>query len=428
MNNWDNSSMFDMTEPPMTDNRPGKGKWCVVLTVLSLVLGLGLTVLMCFLTRNVQNRPIWMMGLIFTVPVAGVMFAGYLTDRAGNVMTPSSTRSAQLAVIAVTCAAVFGLACICDGIYLGAGLSAEAADDVEFLIYERGHAGSSAVDTASVNVIRELKRRTGGRVNVGVYMFDWDLDTEPGTPGHTYVPLGPLDDGQMGKIERMLLNGEKQVPVAFGISQAYSEVERINSPRKTRVFVMTVDGSITYADENLTSAEMASLVDYLNGLGISVYVMGTEVKDNTLITVCRETGGKVVTDFSADSMEASLIKAALRDGDILRVNTDSAQLLSGIMILLIGLVIGFGMTLLLSVRGQKRFQMLLSPLLAVLAFVILRVIQPGIPGWLLEGLCLGMICIVVMTTNNAAGYSERTSPAPAGETFAQGDGPTFGNW
>lgn len=418
MENWNETDFSEQTRP--RSDRAG-GSWCRILTVLSLVLGFGLTIILSFLTKDVQNRPIWMMGLIFTVPIAGVMFAGFLVDKAGNVMTPPTSRASQLRVTAITLAAVFLLASLCDGIYLYGGFSADAADDIEFLIYEYGHDGGSSVDTASVHVIRHLKEQTRGRANAGVYLFDWDQQNSGDV--HSYVPIGRLDDQQMEKIEQMLLYGVSQSPTSFGLSKACNEVEQFNSGRRTRIFIMTIHSSVSYSN---SENELHQLIDRLNRAGCSVYLMGTEATNAKVLELIEKTGGKMITDFSEDSIEDVLVRNAIQDGDILRADTASAILLSGIMMLLIGLAAGFGLMIMLSVQGQKRVQVLLSPLLAILGFVVLRFLKLPLPGWLLEGVCLGLISIVIMRTNNTAGRRPVSVPDLSEETDFQEN--SSGEW
>ena len=48
-------------------DRPGSCGWHWQLTLLSLLLVSGLSFLMAYLTRDVAERPIWLMGLIFTI-------------------------------------------------------------------------------------------------------------------------------------------------------------------------------------------------------------------------------------------------------------------------------------------------------------------------------------------------------------------------
>ena len=73
--------------------------------------------------------------------------------------------------------------------------------------------------------------------------------------------------------------------------------------------------------------------------------------------------------------------------------------MAGIMLLLEGLVIGFGLMLLLSVQGQRRFQVVLSPLLALIAFLLLKFIPTGLSGWAKEAVALGLLSIVLMKKN-----------------------------
>ena len=92
-------------------------------------------------------------------------------------------------------------------------------------------------------------------------------------------------------------------------------------------------------------------------------------------------------------------------------------MLTGIMLLLEGLTVGVGLMLLLSVRGQKRFQALLSPLLAVAAFLLLKVVHiDSLPQWVLEGIAFSLFGLVFMMRNNTSGSpsARPVTPVPAG--------------
>lgn len=97
----------------------------------------------------------------------------------------------------------------------------------------------------------------------------------------------------------------------------------------------------------------------------------------------KRTGGEIIDPSQFSSMLEGMKAISMRDGDMLRADTTSAFTLTAIMMLLEGLVIGLGMWLLLSTKGQKRLQVLISPVMAVLGFLLLKVLHPGLPQWML---------------------------------------------
>ena len=169
MDEWGTS---DLQPTPGKASNHRTGGWCVSLSILSLLIGGSLTALMVWLSRDMPSRPIWIMGLIFMVPVAAVFAAAILLDGITNAMTPSTSRGDQLKVAAGAIAATFLIGCLCDGIYLYTDMSVDATDDVIFLLFEYDVSGNSDVDQATMEVIRTLKRQSAGTIHVGVYMYD----------------------------------------------------------------------------------------------------------------------------------------------------------------------------------------------------------------------------------------------------------------
>ena len=114
------------------------------------------------------------------------------------------------------------------------------------------------------------------------------------------------------------------------------------------------------------------------------------------------------------------------DFDLIRVSDPEANLICGIMLGLEGLAIGFCLMLLFSVVGQKRIQPLISTVMACAAFVLLKIIGPGVgpvdgapkidfPQWILEGIAFSLLGVVFMARNRkknaSAGTSVKTDPS-----------------
>lgn len=106
-------------------------------------------------------------------------------------------------------------------------------------------------------------------------------------------------------------------------------------------------------------------------------------------------------------------KAMTADGDMIRADSVTSQVLSGLMLLFEGLVIGLGMTLMLSLSGQKRAQIVLSPLMGIAAFILLKVTNLGDVSWMTEAIALSLLGVVFMRSNRGGAHRAPAGRAPA---------------
>lgn len=376
--------------------------WHWVLTVLCLVLVAGLSFLMAFLTKDVPNRPIWMMGLIFMVP-AGAMFLGAMIMEFGTgAMTPAMIRGTQMKIAALATAATMAVGCICDAVYLKGGYVADSMDNLLFLVYERDTKGNSQIDQAVLNVLEDVQKKGGKRVQAGLFIFD--LDNQWMDYGdNAVVPMAPFTKDQLKLMNGALLKGERRQTVYYGVEQAYQMVEDSKTDKHTRIIIIC-DEALTYG-----MADTNEAVSYLKENNMSLYFMGQGVAKPELEFVVTQSGGSVVNGYDTENVVEYVNKLVNMEGDMLRAQTTSATVLTGIMLLMEGLVIGLGMMLLLSVQGQKRFQVILSPLLAVVSFLLLKVVplKDIVPQWILEGAAFSLLGLVFMKRNYSAGSQKR---------------------
>jgi hypothetical protein len=390
-----------------TGSRPGNCGWHWPLTLLSLVLVGGLSFLMAYLTRNVPERPVWLVGLIFMVPAGALFLSAMIMEFSMGAMTPSVSRSAQVKVAAIATAATLLVGCLCDAIYLYGGFVGDSSDNLLFLVYEGNTSGNSPTDRAVMQVLDDLYKRSGSRVETGLFFF-----TAGGEGENTVIPMAAFTGEHLEKMRRALINGEKETASSFGDSNAFEMVENRQNGKRTRLIYIS-SGGLTYGDGHYTKTEWDRDVIRMAKAGITMYYMGNGDPDKGMVYMTQQTGGAVITGFNADNVLENLQVFTKADGDMLRADTPSANILTGIMLGLEGLVFGFGLMLLLSVRGQKRFQVILSPLMAVLAFIILKVLPPdeAFPWWIREGTAFSLFGVVFMCRN----YGPRSrGTAPAG--------------
>ena len=95
--------------------------------------------------------------------------------------------------------------------------------------------------------------------------------------------------------------------------------------------------------------------------------------------------------------------------DLIRNRDRSAQIITFVMLLLEGLSLGICLSLMLSSAGQFRAQYIISPLMGVLAFVLLKLVWKTDDlsrWWIAEGICFSLLGVVFMKKNL---FSNRTS-------------------
>lgn len=405
---------------PPSQTRPGAYGWHWPLTLLSLVLVSGLSFLMAYLTKDVNERSVGLMGLIFMVPAGAMFLAAMIMEFGLGAMTPQISRSVQIRTAVFATAATFGVACLCDAVYLHGGFVADSADNMVFLVYEDSTAGNSPTDRAVMEVLDELYRRAGDKVQVGLFMFSFG-NSGTRDARDSVVPLANFSVDQRQKIYNSLIHGQKYQASAYGHEEAYSMVEQSGTDRNTKVIIIS-DKAITYGNSSYTQVEWDRDLQRLAKANIALSFMGNGAPDEGMYYVAEKSGGMVVTGYTSENVLGNLKAITRTESDMVRADTASATVLTGVMLLLEGLVIGLGLMLLLSVSGQKRIQVILSPLLAVAAFLVLKVLPIGdnVPQWVVEGAAFSLLGIVFMNRNSGFGAKRGAAPVQQSDFGNQG--------
>ena len=395
------------SRPSQGSSASGNGGWHWPLTLVSLLLVSALSFLLAYLTKDVQDRPVWLMGLILTLPAGAMFLSAILMEFSTGAMTPPVSRPVQIKVAVLTTLAVFVIACVCDAVYLYGGFVGDSSDNLLFLVYEDSP-GNTSTDQAVMQVLDDLYARSGTKVEAGLFMFDFGHQNTDDIRD-TAVPLAPFDVSQRDDMRRALIDGQQVQPSSYGIQNAYEMAENCTNGKPTRIIIIC-DSSISYTDPEENTRELwDNELERFNRAGISLYYMGRGEIDEGIRYLVEHSGGSISADYSAENVLETLRVFTKADGDMIRSDTHSAIVLSGIMIILEGLAIGIGLMLMLSVHGQKRFQAILSPVMAILAFVLLKIIPKpeGVPQWILEGTAFSLLGLVFMMRNYGPGQAEK---------------------
>jgi len=406
--------------------------WYFPLTILGLVLVGGLSILMCFLTKDVKDRPLWLMGLIFMVPAGAMFFSAMLLEFGTGVMTPATSRKPQVIVAVVATLLTFMVGCICDAIYLYGGvrnagvnfvLAVDRGDTIGWDAYEQENSPTRGEE---INACAErLLMKMPAYTDVGAFAFQWNMPVNA-------LPIQKAKKAFLEAFPNLLTEGgEYGVSYFNALEHALSMSEAANNNLPTRIILLTGGNEAVYLlDDNgdvhntianesaydaktlKNEAARQDIVNRLKAAGCTLYVVSpTGTVDDALKQAALATGGLCVSIAEAETMP-QFVSIITIDGDMLRATSTPAKILTGVMLLLEGLVMGICISLMLSVSGQKRFQMILSPLMAALSFVMVKFLgtpdsNPVDLWWLWEGLSFLPLGLIFMNGNDTASMKSR---------------------
>jgi len=415
---------------------------------------------MSWLTRDVRDRPIWMMGLIFMIPAGAMFFTAMFLEFRTGAMTPATSRKPQVIVAIVATILTFAVGCICDAIYLYGGFIRDAGvkfifaidrgDTIDWDAYDEENSPTRGDELNSC--ANELLAKMPKYTDVGLITYSWQ-------PLETFA-FSKADDAYKAAFPDLITaRGDEGVSYINTLNAAISLSEQDTKKLPTRILLFTGgDEAVYLLDDNgdvhssisendnelgyiLSSPEArAQIIQQLKDAGCTLYVISpTGQISESLQEVVTETGGISVSIEEA-AVTPEFVSIITVDGDMLRSSSRSAKILSLIMLLLEGLGIGICISIMLSTVGQKRFQMILSPLMGALSFVLVKLI--GTPDsnplglwWLWEGLSFLPLGLIFMKKNiiqkqSFTGGSETAPSQPMdswGGSFGTGGSSSFGN-
>lgn len=433
------------------------GGWYFPLTLLSLLLVGSLSVMMCFLTDFMKDRPVWVMGLIFMIPAGCMFFAAMLLEFATNAMTPNMSRKPQVIVAVIATLLTFLIACLCDGVYLYSGIGRDAG--VQFILaVDRGDRREEplssvlsleqiqAIDptyTEETSIVRALDDNAVAVLNnmpdytdVGMIAFNWDTVDQ--------MPIGKANSVFKAQMPVRLESAQDTEGVSYAnlLDSVLDMVEQANNDLPTRVLIFTagyealylmddqgnvVDNIKDVPDEhNMTLASeeaRQALVDRCLAANVKLYAVSPngDVAEG-LRDAIFATDGLCVSVAEAISVP-DFVSIMEVDSDMLRASSLFAKILTGIMLLLEGLTIGICISIMLSRQGQKRIQVFISPAMAILSFVLLKLL--GSPSsnplgvwWLWEGLSFLPMGLIFMSRNGGSSRPAFNPAMAGGDPFA----------
>ena len=368
-----------------------RGPWYWPLTIVAFVIVGGLSFLMAYLTKDIPERGEWLMGLIFAVPMAAMFLASLLLEHRTCAMTPSYLRKSQCLIALAAVVATFGVGTLCDWIYLH-GFVVPLKYQTVFVLDKSGSMsgdGNRQMIKAMERVIPSMDQRE----EVGLVLFDHSVLREKG--------IARLSENNhsaelLGMIKNTPTSGGTDFAVALNRALDLISARASNAP--TQIIFLTDGGDSDFVSAvNNVKARCAAMNVVVHGVAFS-YDGKLDVMEDLILT----TGGQTVRANDMEQLVAVMAVLTTHDDDLLRSQDGEANLMTGIMLILEGLVIGLGMWLMLSVHGQLRVQMIISPLMGAAGLVLLKYVGFNAEldyWWIIEGAAFTLLGIVFMTKN-----------------------------
>ena len=420
----------DSTSSGASQSRMGSGGWHWLLSAVAIVTVALFSFAMAYLTRNVEERPVWMMGLIFMVPTAALMLAAMLVEGATSAMTPGTSRKPQIIAALAATIITFLVGCICDLIYLEGFRKPPASASSEYvktnvsdrivLIKDRtlsmNENGSGEQITEAISLILDHADETW---EIGFTDSVQTIPAETATAERKQKLLAAAKT----KPDRGRLYYQTVLKEAIGMAAG--------GDRTTRILLFT-DGLHPWSengDGDLTDEMIAS-----NAIVYCIAPKSASI-DPVLEKLIIRTGGKVLapsealvsTDQSTHPFYEENIKPAEHQEklnlqlDLVRNRDRAAMVITFIMLLLEGLFLGICLSLMLSSAGQFRAQYIISPMMGLLAFVLLKLVWKTDDlsnWWVAEGSCFSLLGIVFMKKNL---FRKSSGSSAAGVNTDDGD-------
>lgn len=422
----------DGSSAPQKQQRNGGGGLHIPLALLSLLLTAGASFGMAWLTRDIPQRGALLLGCTFALPALTVMLTALALEKMNSAMTPSYSRKGQLGVAAVTVLVCFIIGCfgeVVSGFSMYKPVEATPTPTPAptptpyvappqynyILLLDKSGSMEGRYNAECVNAVNAFLEATPDDVYVGAVAFTHEIigSSNP-------VPMGNRKDADLQDVIGQIPQG--LTDFVLPIQEALQMISDTDLPadRATRVILVT-DGSSDIEDE---TAETFIQLFHDNNASLSCLQITTYTTP-AVEKMVKETGGMLLEVKDVDKLHETLVLASQSEPtpsptptpaptptpepiiikDVLREASShsrseswrSSLWTSAIMLVAEGLAIGVALTLMLSRRGQRRFQPVLSVLMGVAAVLLL--ILPETGTWLNEAAAFSCFGLVLMKKN-----------------------------
>ena len=414
--------------------QPGSGGLNVPMTAACLLGVTAVSFLVSWLMRGtVRNE--WQMGLTFAAPFAALMLCAMLTEHATGRMTPSCSRGAQLICMAATIAGAFLVGVLAESLHQPV---VERYDYV-FMLDKSGSMVFENLDEPSRKAMHDMVAGMEEADRVGFVAFDNSIRAS--------VPIGRLDAERRRRVEQAI---ETEIPIVThsdgtmegagtDFSAAFEETRKLIETRSdqshtVRVILVTdgddqVIGSPTAFSAwmrqvnagrkrvelcavQLGGAMLPMVKDAVRGSGGLIY-------DNTNPAELLSALQEMDETITVDTLKATYA-GKTADG---RPNTQY-KILTCVFLVILGLLCGLSLMVMFSLSGQFRFQVILSPLMGIAAFLLFnwgRLIGIA-PAWICEAIAFSLFGLVLMRGNGLGAAPAVSKTAPPAQFPPDADG------
>jgi energy-converting hydrogenase Eha subunit A len=467
MSEWNDFDFEDQHQQPKPGGS-GSLSWGMALTAFLSVAAVSF--LVAYLTRYTEEnpaRPSWVLAICFSAPVAALMLSVFLKEKIHPTMTPSSSRKYQLllALASVLLAAVVGAMChvtneeahissrtvqkevktqkevpVQKQVKVQKQEVREGWSDVMIILDKSGSMkiGDNPPDPPCTQAVTDLVNMMDDDAQVALLLdYQWN-----GNQPTYYIDFAPLAANRAAIREKAAIEPSGLTDFTKALQYACKMVESRKSSGRDLAIIYLTDGG--------DSLLVSDFVDRLKAKNVKfyyIYVGNSYSKD--MDALAKQTGGKGIDATKLDHLKEDMREITRTEvietvevmetvevtemvevtetveetvlvySDALRdINkSPKAMAVTGGLLLVLGLLIGFTLTIMFSLQGQKRFQLVLSPLMAILAFLLLvfgdKVIPEEGRRWILEGIAFSLLGIVLMKSNiGSISLQRKTETSP----------------
>ena len=439
--------MDDFFEPQEAapDLRLQQGGWQWEQTLITLLAGAAAAFGMAFLTRNIDVRPPWLIGLCCAAPVLAAYLAAILVETGTSAMTPQYTHGVQFLVTLAAVVLTFVVSWAGCMIYQGTYVPRDENRQIIIPQAEPGYAdimlvvdksssmtaeyGGKSRDQYSREAIENLLAELPDDARVGIIAFDHEI--------YETVSIAELDTAQRRRILGVAGLEPRGATDFFVALDKALELAGNDTGHKAdyplRIVLMT-DADDEFETLTGKTDDLAGRCNELNATVSVIQQQVTSFGENNLYDLAEKTNGAGLnlTDLSGltdalnnaavvqvtPKLSEDEIRRLMVENDLLRSTHTPAKVTTAILLFVESLLFGIGLTMMLSVGGQRRFQPILSLLMGAAAYAVIKHIGPMLdPGperwWIVEGTGLSLLSLVIMRRNSAKRIASAYREAPA---------------
>ena len=379
-------------------------------------------------------RSFWEMGLTFAAPFAALMISALLVEKVTCRMTPACSRKAQTLFALVTVVAAFVIGCLSEVLHQPVVIEhVEPEYDYVIILDKSGSMVFTELDKPCQKALHSLMDEMEDECRVGIVAFSDMLAGK--------AEIGLLDETQRARISSVI---DTEIPIeetrfsrtgpgtdfSLAMDEAMKLVKAMpDRTRPIRMILVTDGDEDSHGDFNAFK-KWAKDLNEQKPETKQIELCAVQLGDPMLSMVkdaVKATGGKVFdqTEITELANELKSLKSTLvipEAVDTLKATYEGKTaddkpntpyvILTGVLLLLQGLLCGISLRIMFSVQGQFRFQIILSALMGICAFLLLNYGRYiGIsPAWICEGLAFSLFGIVLMRTNRAGSTNKQISP------------------